>query len=304
MASIRVPRKRSRRKDSGYMLLLLMLAVAVMTITLLGVARNYRRGIVRDREVEMIHRGEQYERAVRIFYRKNGRYPNSLEELENTNKVRYLRKRYKDPMTKDGVWKLAHLTDITLKGASGLGTAAAAQGNAANNPLQANAGDLSSSATAAADADAAAASQNQNTTGNSGDSTTSTTGTGTSGNQALGAGAAGATGGPGTNNAANGQVLGGGGVLGVVSKSKLEGIHSFGEKTKYNEWFFIYDPGQDKGQLPVGPYNPNMYLPGGANGPNPSGTATPTGPGTGQPANSGSGSATPPTMVTPGTSPQ
>jgi hypothetical protein len=55
-------------------------------------------------------------------------------------------------------------------------------------------------------------------------------------------------------------VLGGGGVLGVVSKSKAEGIHSFGEKTKYNEWFFIYDPSQDKGQMLVGPYNPNMYL--------------------------------------------
>ena len=42
------------------MLLVLMLAVAVLTITMLGVARNYRRSILRDREVEMIHRGEQY----------------------------------------------------------------------------------------------------------------------------------------------------------------------------------------------------------------------------------------------------
>jgi len=55
-------------------------------------------------------------------------------------------------------------------------------------------------------------------------------------------------------------VLGGGPVLGVVSKMKAEGIHSFGDKTKYNEWFFIYDPAQDKGQLLVGPYNPKMFL--------------------------------------------
>ena len=70
----------------------LMLAVAVLTITMLGVARNYRRSILRDREVEMIHRGEQYARAVKRFYKKNGRYPTSIEQLENTNKIRYLRK--------------------------------------------------------------------------------------------------------------------------------------------------------------------------------------------------------------------
>ncbi len=52
------------------MLLVLMLAVAVLTITMLEVARNYRRSIMRDREVEMIHRGDQYARAVKRFYAK------------------------------------------------------------------------------------------------------------------------------------------------------------------------------------------------------------------------------------------
>ncbi len=87
------------------MLLVLMLAVAVLTITMLGVARNYRRSIVRDREVEMMHRGDQYARAVKRYYKKNGSYPTSLEQLEKTNNIRYLRKRYKDPMSPDGAWK-------------------------------------------------------------------------------------------------------------------------------------------------------------------------------------------------------
>ena len=81
------------------MLLILMLAVAMLTITMLQVALNYRRSILRDREVEMIHRGVQYERAVRRYYRKFGTYPNIIEQLENTNKIRFLRKRYKDPMS-------------------------------------------------------------------------------------------------------------------------------------------------------------------------------------------------------------
>jgi type II secretory pathway pseudopilin PulG len=278
------------------MLLILMLTVAIMTIAMLGVARNYRRSIIRDREVEMIHRGEQYERAVRLFYRKFSRYPNTLEELENTNKIRFLRKRYKDPMTKDGTWKLAHLTDVTLKGSTGLATAAVATG-ATTSPFQANNGDLSSQATAdaAAAVAAAAANPNQSTGGNTTDSSSTSTASGTTGasNFSLGS----ATGsGTGTNNAANGQVLGGvvGGVLGVVSKSKKEGIHSFNDKTHYNEWFFVYDPGQDKGQLPVGPYNPNMYLLAGSTGPNPSGTSTTgsTGPATGTGVSSATGTGT------------
>ena len=135
-------RQRSRREDSGYMLLVLMLAVAVLMITMLGVARNYRRSILRDREVEMIHRGEQYERAVKRYYHKFGNYPASIEQLENTNKVRFLRKKYKDPMSPDGAWKLVHQTDVTLKAGGGLmpTSDAGGSGGSQTNPLQPNAG--------------------------------------------------------------------------------------------------------------------------------------------------------------------
>ena len=49
-------------------------------------------------------------------------------------------------------------------------------------------------------------------------------------------------------------------MLGVISKSKVDGIHSFNDKSHYNEWYFIYDPSQDKGQQLTGPYNPNLAL--------------------------------------------
>ena len=97
-------------------------------------------------------------------------------------------------------------------------------------------------------------------------------------------GTTGTTGPAGSSSNGSNPVLGGGPVLGVVSKQKTEGIHSFGDKTKYNEWLFIYDPSQDKGQMLVGPYNPNMFL--GANSTglgnstqNPPGTGTGTTPG-------------------------
>jgi type II secretory pathway pseudopilin PulG len=241
------------------MLLFLMLAVAVLTITMLGVARNYRRSILRDREVEMIHRGEQYERAVRRYYKKNGSYPLSIEQLEDSNKVRYLRKRYKDPMTPDGTWQIVHLTDLAkLKlGSTGLTSAVSQSGTSANanaSPV-ANSGDLSSAGTAAVNS-ATDAAKNADTS-SAGSPPGAAPGTNDP-NQG--------TGGNNSSNPTNGGVLGGGPMLGVVSKSKIEGIHSFGEKTKYNEWFFIYDPTQDTGKaLLTGPYNPNLFMGAGVN---------------------------------------
>src|SRR4029077_18404536 len=62
---------------------------------------------------EMIHRGVQYSRAIRAYYKKFGRYPASMENLENTNQMRFLRKRYKDPITgKD--FKLLHFGEAKM----------------------------------------------------------------------------------------------------------------------------------------------------------------------------------------------
>ena len=84
--------------QQGYVLLTLLLIVA---------PDDHCRGrdrafhyfeIKRDREEEMIHRGVQYSRAIRAYYKKFGRYPTKIEDLENTNNLRFLRKRYKDPL--------------------------------------------------------------------------------------------------------------------------------------------------------------------------------------------------------------
>ena len=62
----------------------------------------------------------QYSRAVEKYYKKFGRYPSRIEELENTNNIRFLRKRYKDPITgKD--FKFLHLGDVRLRAGTGPG---------------------------------------------------------------------------------------------------------------------------------------------------------------------------------------
>jgi hypothetical protein len=38
----------------------------------------------------------------------------------------------------------------------------------------------------------------------------------------------------------------GGGIAGVASKLEAEGIKVYGDRTKYNEWEFVYDPRQER----------------------------------------------------------
>jgi hypothetical protein len=63
----------------------------------------------RVKESMLIERGEQYSRAVKLYVRKWNKYPANLEELENTNSIRYLRRRYKDPLTGKEEWRLVHV---------------------------------------------------------------------------------------------------------------------------------------------------------------------------------------------------
>jgi type II secretory pathway pseudopilin PulG len=120
------PRSAHRQGEGGYLLLAILLMMAFMIITATYVtAPRVVQQIKRDREEEMIHRGTEYARAIKKFYKKNGRYPASLDDLDK-GQIRYLRKRYTDPLTKDGKWKLLHYGDIaTLLNAAGPGIPAA-----------------------------------------------------------------------------------------------------------------------------------------------------------------------------------
>ncbi len=86
------------RRDGGYMLLAIMLMMAVMIIAATAAAPRVVQQMKRDREEEMIHRGTQYARAIKAFYKKNGRYPSSLDDLDK-GQIKYLRQRYKDPLS-------------------------------------------------------------------------------------------------------------------------------------------------------------------------------------------------------------
>ncbi len=99
-------------------MLTLLLAMALLVIFAAAIVPSITFEIKRDREEEMIHRGVQYSRAIRAYYKKFGRYPTKVEDLENTSNNRFLRKRYKDPLNcKDSKcqdFKLLHFGEVQM----------------------------------------------------------------------------------------------------------------------------------------------------------------------------------------------
>jgi hypothetical protein len=66
----------------------------------------------REKEEEMIWRGKQYVRGIKLFYRKNGRFPTSVDDLvkPKVGSLRFMRQAYKDPMNKDdGTWRMIYV---------------------------------------------------------------------------------------------------------------------------------------------------------------------------------------------------
>ncbi|PYV55193.1 MAG: hypothetical protein DMG98_16220 [Acidobacteria bacterium] len=241
------------RSEHGYVLLVLLLLVAFLSIASLKVIEDFKYQSQRDQEDEMIHLGCQYTRAVKRYFKKFGRYPTRIEDLESTNRLRFLRKRYKDPMNRDPAtgkerdFKFLHLTDIqslsNSQPVAGFAPVSQITSEQHTGPSVANgttgpAGGMGTGAVAGAQNPQAAGDQSDNSQAD----------------QEAGAAPppqplsqqVGPTGAP--------QVFGGGAIIGVASLKKDKTIREFNKKDHYNQWQFFYDPTTDRGGLIKTPY--------------------------------------------------
>jgi type II secretory pathway pseudopilin PulG len=125
----------SRRSDRGYILLALIFAVFLLSMAALATGPHLAQQIQREREQELIRRGGQYARAVQLFYRRFGRFPARIEELEGTNNIRFLRRRYADPITGKEEWRIIHFGQAraTPRGVAGMPGAVAGHGTPASS---------------------------------------------------------------------------------------------------------------------------------------------------------------------------
>jgi type II secretory pathway pseudopilin PulG len=96
------------RREGGYNLVILIMLMTVMGILLAAALPMWSTAIKRDKEEELISRGWQYAEAIRVFQRRYQRLPVTLEELAKV-RPRCIRQQWKDPMTKDGSWRLIPL---------------------------------------------------------------------------------------------------------------------------------------------------------------------------------------------------
>ena len=99
-------RHRSQPSEEGYILVAVIFMLAILIIAMAVAAPRVRKQLQRDREIETMHRGKQYARAVKLYYKKFGTYPASVDALINTNQIRFLRKKYIDPTTGKDEWKI------------------------------------------------------------------------------------------------------------------------------------------------------------------------------------------------------
>ncbi len=205
--------RRRRDGEAGYVLAVIIVMLALALLAMTASAPYVVTQVKRDREEELLHRGKSYARAIKLYYKKFGRYPASLKELENTNNVRFIRKLYKDPMSKDGTWRIIHLGEAkyfpkgfgysNITGAVGggamlpggiSGILGGQTGMAGAQPLQGSTGGITP------------AEQMSSPLGGSG------------------------------------TTLVMGPIIGVASTNKNESIHEYNERKRYNEWEFFYDP--------------------------------------------------------------
>jgi type II secretory pathway pseudopilin PulG len=231
-----------RNRQSGYALLVILLMVTLMAIALAAAVPAIKTQIRREQEIELQHRGNEYVKAIQKYYHKFGRYPASVEQLESTNNLRFLRRRYKDPITDKDDWKIIHLGEAKYPPkmkTNGLGGRQAGQqiGQNIGVAVGQDVGMAPQGALGAANPTAQQSPQPVGGVGYTGAAQPGSTLMGQPGTTIGGTAAAGTASGGLGQVGQSGQAM-----IGVLAPVNKDSIRVFNDRQKYNEWEFIYDP--------------------------------------------------------------
>jgi len=186
----------------------LLVAMSIMAVMMTVAMPVWKHQTQREREEELVFRGMQYVHAIALFQRKFANaYPPNVDVLVDQ---RFLRKKFKDPITND---------DFQLLPA-GAGTQA--PGQTAPQPGSGRGGDAPGAGAAPPTRGTTVAAQPTQTQGQP------ATGGALRGVSPIG-----------TPGAGGGTTAG---IGGVASKSKDTSIRLYNGRSHYNEWAFVYQP--------------------------------------------------------------
>jgi type II secretory pathway pseudopilin PulG len=111
--------------NRGYAMVMLLVAMGVMAVVWTTALPTWSQLAKREKEEELIFRGNQYARAIGLFQRK---YANqSPPSLDVLLEQKFLRRKYKDPMVPNGQFQLLYQT-VQQPGSSGRGRGGESQG--------------------------------------------------------------------------------------------------------------------------------------------------------------------------------
>jgi len=238
-----------RQNEQGFMLLGAVVLIFLVFLALGIAAPKVARELRREREVEAIHRGNEYVRAIQLYYRKFGRYPGTVDQLEKTSNIRFLRQKYTDPMTGKADWRLIHLGEAktTVKGffgkplaglPGGAGGMGAASTMVSGQPGSTIGGSSISSGRVGLTSGSGLSGGSAGSGFSLGSSNAATGPAATSGTPSGGSGSSGGIG----SQSATSFSGGGAPIVGVGSSRSGASISVVNEQTTYQTWEFIYDP--------------------------------------------------------------
>ena len=220
--------------EAGYAMAALLVGMAVMAVMLSVAMPTWSQMIRREKEEELIFRGNQYARA---FAQYQSKFANAAPaNLDVLVEQRMLRRKFKDPLSpnKDGEFALLYMSNQP-QGAAGGGFGTAGRGGTVP-----------------------------------GRGSTGAPGTGSTSAQSR-SGTAGAT--TGESSGATYTTQAAGPIMGVASKNTGASIKVYNGKKKYNEWYFVAREGGAGGAGgaggPAGGIGGRGGPPGGRGGGNP-----------------------------------
>jgi len=207
--------------NEGYTLAGALCLIAVMSIFMALAVQSWSWIKQRENEEELIFRGREYVEAIARYHQKFNSFPPDIETLE---KLKFIRKLYKDPMTRSGKWKALRPDSVVETGAAGQINQPGANNNKNgdeedqdNQPGQipTGFGNTNGSQTSSSQSgeEEASAEEDKNSDEEPESDTT-------------------------------------GPIVGVVSRSKKTSIKVYNTQTTYNKWYFIYSAPQNQQTQP------------------------------------------------------
>ncbi len=95
----------------------LLVSIAVMGILMSAAMPVWRQTARREKEAELVFRGEQYARAIGLYQRRfAAAFPPSIDVLVEQ---KFLRRKYRDPMTEDGEFQVLYQASLAANAPGG-----------------------------------------------------------------------------------------------------------------------------------------------------------------------------------------